>query len=623
MAARDVIAELQVNLSMETAAFARGAGVAETRAKTMEGRLGALSKRANAASGALTGLAGGFLAGLGTAAVAGIGTAVVAGLDYASSLGEVATQLGVTTKELQTYRYAATQAGIEQSEMDKSLAKLTKTLGDAALGSSSAQAPFEKLGISLKNADGSAKSAGQVIPEIAEKLKGIANPAERAALLTDLFGKSGQKLLPLLGDGAKGVNELTSAAEKLGIVISDEQIAKADEAADKWAAYKQVLSSKIAIGAVEGLDGLTAAGNFLDKWSAGTAASIQDFKNSIRTGGENVSWFVDLTKRRFGELPGAVSSNLSRMVDSVRGWLGSKLDAATANVDRVTTRVGDSFRAMYIRVVGNSDVPDMVNEVGDWFAKLDGVMVPATDAAAKKVGDRFAKLRGELKTLMADLFPEFERAQEIEGQLRTLASGEASGLLTGDQAAEARKRVFGAQDLEQVPFVADAIEKLGVSVEDILPSMNKLGDNTEGLASRYEDIAQSLVNVIGSLFGGSKTGRLVGAVLQAGVGLAKSFGAFGGARAKGGPVVPGKTYLVGEKGPEFVTPNRRGYVQPNGKGGFGGSTRLSIVPSQYFEVVVDGRAQRIAAPMAGRAAVAGAAGGMAGIARQRQRSLVG
>lgn len=47
-----------------------------------------------------------------------------------------------------------------------------------------------------------------------------------------------------------------------------------------------------------------------------------------------------------------------------------------------------------------------------------------------------------------------------------------------------------------------------------------------------------------------------------------------GARALGGPVDSGKTYLVGENGPELFTPDRSGSVVRNG--GFGGSPNISI-----------------------------------------------
>lgn len=45
-----------------------------------------------------------------------------------------------------------------------------------------------------------------------------------------------------------------------------------------------------------------------------------------------------------------------------------------------------------------------------------------------------------------------------------------------------------------------------------------------------------------------------------------------GMRAKGGPISRGKTYLVGEQGPELITPSRSGYVNPAGSGGGGGAT---------------------------------------------------
>ena len=40
---------------------------------------------------------------------------------------------------------------------------------------------------------------------------------------------------------------------------------------------------------------------------------------------------------------------------------------------------------------------------------------------------------------------------------------------------------------------------------------------------------------------------------------------FGGRRATGGPVAPGKAYLVGEQGPEVIIPNQAGMVVPNNK----------------------------------------------------------
>jgi len=95
--------------------------------------------------------------------------------------------------------------------------------------------------------------------------------------------------------------------------------------------------------------------------------------------------------------------------------------------------------------------------------------------------------------------------------------------------------------------------------------------------------------------------------------------AFGGARAMGGPVVAGKSYLVGENGPEFVTPKRKGFVHPSGSGAQ--PMRVQVVPSPYFDVIVDHRAANVAAPMAGQAAIIGVTGSEARMARRSRRNI--
>jgi hypothetical protein len=208
-----------------------------------------------------------------------VGALVAAGkraLDYASSLGEVAQQLGVTTAELQEYRYAAGQAGISTEEIDKSLAKLTKTIGEALAGEKSQVAAFRELGIALQDANGRVYSAGELIPKLADAFARIEDPAKRARLETDLFGRAGQKLDTLLAGGSQAINELRDAAHRLGIVLSDEQIQKADETADKLAAIKMVLEARIAGVVSDNADAILKIGDALGYAAAQVG---QFFKN--------------------------------------------------------------------------------------------------------------------------------------------------------------------------------------------------------------------------------------------------------------------------------------------------------------------------------------------------------
>jgi len=61
-----------------------------------------------------------------------------------------------------------------------------------------------------------------------------------------------------------------------------------------------------------------------------------------------------------------------------------------------------------------------------------------------------------------------------------------------------------------------------------------------------------------------------------------------GARAKGGPVSRGNSYLIGEKRPEIFTPNRSGHINPNT--GPAASPTITVSPSFAFNGVSAGDA---------------------------------
>ncbi len=228
--------DYQVKVSQAAATFERAEGRIRKSAIGIE--------RATAgALGLVKGAAVGLLASVSIGAFARV---ISSALDYAASLGEVAQQVGVTTRDLQVYRYAATQVGISQEEMDQGLAKLSKSLGEAALGAKQDAKVFAALGIDIRDTAGHLKTAGDVMPEIADRLAQIEDPAKRAAVELQLFGRAGQKLDTLLSRGSGAIDELRDAAAKLGYILSEEEIQKADETADKLAKLKAVLEARIA-----------------------------------------------------------------------------------------------------------------------------------------------------------------------------------------------------------------------------------------------------------------------------------------------------------------------------------------------------------------------------------------
>ena len=180
------------------------------------------------------------------AALYGLQRMVKSSFENATALKDSAAQLGVNVEQLQAYRYAAEQSGVSVSEFDRSIEFLSRSIGKAALGAERESEAFRLLGVSLKNADGSAKSAGQAFPELADALLRIRDANQRAAVAQILFGESATKMLPLLNKGSEGIRELTDAADELGIVMSAERIERLDEANKKFDAMNKILGTKIA-----------------------------------------------------------------------------------------------------------------------------------------------------------------------------------------------------------------------------------------------------------------------------------------------------------------------------------------------------------------------------------------
>ena len=91
-----------------------------------------------------------------------------------------------------------------------------------------------------------------------------------------------------------------------------------------------------------------------------------------------------------------------------------------------------------------------------------------------------------------------------------------------------------------------------------------------------DDIAaQALRGGLASIgIGGSGGGGIGGGILGLGSLIGSIFGLPG--RATGGPVAPGRPYLVGERGPELFVPTSAGQVDAGGGNGGGRSVNVSI-----------------------------------------------
>lgn len=83
---------------------------------------------------------------------------------------------------------------------------------------------IERLGINVEGANGNLRNMNDVLLEVADKFKNDIPITERAAEAKLLFGRAGMDLIPVLIQGREGIQALTEHAQKMGIILSQDNV---------------------------------------------------------------------------------------------------------------------------------------------------------------------------------------------------------------------------------------------------------------------------------------------------------------------------------------------------------------------------------------------------------------
>lgn len=204
-------------LQGQMSAMGRGIGLAK-----VSNEVGSLRNAFGSLAG-VGGMLGGLfapLAALGVGAgLGGLSALAHQAAEVGDALGEMSARTGVGIEQIQELQFAAMRAGASNEELESGLNKLNSNIGQAVNNTGKAKEVFAALGISLKDQFGNVYSAGAIMGDLAEKMKDIPDPAQRAAVAAALLGKeAGAKLAPMLAEGADGLIKAAKEARKFGIV---------------------------------------------------------------------------------------------------------------------------------------------------------------------------------------------------------------------------------------------------------------------------------------------------------------------------------------------------------------------------------------------------------------------
>ena len=576
-------------------------------------RLGSLAGEAEALSTRFSGVAGAIAGALTVGGLANFFNTIVGGLDRLNDLSDAT---GASIENLSALEDIAARTGTQMGTVGDAVIKLNKALGDAKPNSDQARA-FKALGLSaeeLKRID-----PAEALRQVAVALSGYADDGNKARVVQELFGKSLKEVAPLLNDLAKSgeliakvTKEQTDEAEEFNQELAKLQKNVTDASrslvSDLLPALNQLIAG-LRQGGVRGFGDAVGELNGLGKeyYAQRNLVTLAEDLRLLQLQLETAPKGPGKTqlKRELDEKIKAYEDARNLYI-KVRG-----LDKPAPEF-RASQNYGDTRASLPNPGQPPRGVREQVSPFDQYIDRLREALRGTQDLTeAEKVRVAIAEGRlGDLKDAQrayalelaavldltkqpaAFVGPEIaedllrERKAQLQ-ELKSLADGSTAAqyeklAATAQAAADAfRQGTLSAQDFNRVA------EELGKRFEGLQPALEKvsgfaeqagrniqdaLGESVlatiEGNAGSIEKVWRTMLLRLAAQAIAADLGKLLlgnfGGTGQIG-GLLGSLGnfIFGGARAGGGPVSPGRAYLVGERGPEIVVPRAAGTVVPN------------------------------------------------------------
>lgn len=174
----------------------------------------------------------GFAAKLGAAGAAAAGTLFALAKTTASAGDEAlaaSQKLGISVEKLTQMQYAAKLSNMEAGQFNVGLKFLSKNMDEAGKGTGETAETFKKFGISVKDSTGKLRPTDEVLLALSDKFKAMPDGAQKTATAMKIFGRSGMDMIPMLNEGAAGIQKMMNRADELGLTMSTELAQAGDD----------------------------------------------------------------------------------------------------------------------------------------------------------------------------------------------------------------------------------------------------------------------------------------------------------------------------------------------------------------------------------------------------------
>lgn len=517
------------------------------------------------------------------------------------NVSKAARTANIGAETFQEWEFAATQSGIAVAEFTAALGRANRRIGlFIADGGGPAAKAFERLNIVVQKSSGEFRSNEAIIRDFVKELENIETQAERTALITQLFGDDARRMALAFGQGEEELRKFEERARALGIVIGEDTLKKAEKFNDEMDVLQRVLQGNLAekfdkiapavlritsafVSAAPAIADATE--KLLDFLGVSQNAQLSAAQDKLKGINEQIreqeriiaAQGVEFTM--FGRVDR--DGEAQRLQDARDALVGLQAQAVKGRMEVFNLQRGllaaggagsDGGKAA---AAGIQQLTDELTEaekkaaaVSKWLAENQSRNQIEFDSAIAREAEKMANFDSvveSLKTQEELVRDSYERRRKIILDNTQATSEEQARLLERLEQQTAEQLARLNEGIDEFTLAGrDAVTLLGDIFQDHL--FDGFSEGLDGMLKEWVEalarmaIEAQTTKLLENLFrnngGGSDGGGFWGSIANI----------FSGARADGGPVSSGRTYLVGERGPELFVPGASGQIIPNGEG---------------------------------------------------------
>ncbi|WP_443683306.1 phage tail tape measure protein [Phascolarctobacterium faecium] len=177
--------------------------------------------------------------------------------NWAAAVNDLEDKTNMSAESASRLLAVGEYVGLATSDMSDAMAKMSKSaytaaksIETAATSGNESMDVFTKFGIQILDTNGRLLSAEQILTNVTNKHRAMANGVEKTAMEMEIFGRSGAKLNDLLNLTESQFQEVYKSAEKTGLVLDHKTTQAFEDAEFEINASKQALRGlAVSIGA--------------------------------------------------------------------------------------------------------------------------------------------------------------------------------------------------------------------------------------------------------------------------------------------------------------------------------------------------------------------------------------